>query len=294
MKMLLLPWGTLGDVHPYIALGTALRDRGHRVTLIVNEHFEPLARRSALDFLSTGSAEEYDQTWSHPDAWHPRKGRKILAQGACRPIPAQYQAIAEAYEPNNTVVAASCCSLGARIAHEKLGVPLATLVLQPLWFTRPQIPDWLPGLVKDPLYWAIDVYIAKVLGMAVSEFRAQLGLSPRGWLGKDWWLSPQRVIAMFPDWYAAPGPTWPEQTRLTGFPLYDGPTDQALSGEVKSFLAAGDPPIVFTPGSGIMHDRAFFRAATDACRRADLRGILLTRYADQIPECLPEAVRHFD
>ncbi|MHC4610684.1 MAG: glycosyltransferase, partial [Planctomycetota bacterium] len=120
MKMLLLPWGTLGDVHPYIALGTALRDRGHRVTLIVNEHFEPLARRSALDFVSTGSAAEYDRTWSHPDAWHPRKGRKILAQGACRPIPAQYQAIAEAYEPNNTVVAASCCSLGARIAHEKL------------------------------------------------------------------------------------------------------------------------------------------------------------------------------
>jgi UDP:flavonoid glycosyltransferase YjiC (YdhE family) len=40
--------------------------------------------------------------------------------------------------------------------------------------------------------------------------------------------------------------------------------------------------------------RPFFDAAADACRRLGCRGVLLTRYRQQVPERLPPNVRHFD
>ena len=70
---------------------------------------------------------------------------------------------------------------------------------------------------------------------------------------KDWCHSPQRVLGLFPDWFGAVQPDWPPQTRLTGFPLQDGRTEAELPAEVRAFLDAGEPPIVFTPGSAMRH-----------------------------------------
>jgi UDP:flavonoid glycosyltransferase YjiC (YdhE family) len=38
----------------------------------------------------------------------------------------------------------------------------------------------------------------------------------------------------------------------------------------------------------------FFRAAIEACQRLGRRGILLTRFCEQIPDRLPNGVKHFD
>jgi UDP:flavonoid glycosyltransferase YjiC (YdhE family) len=43
----------------------------------------------------------------------------------------------------------------------------------------------------------------------------------------------------------------------------------------------------------MVHVRPILDAAVDACQRLDRRGILLTRYLDQVPDRLPESVRHF-
>ena len=57
------------------------------------------------------------------------------------------------------------------------------------------------------------------------------------------------VLGMFPDWFGPPQPDWPPNTRLVGFPLWDATTETDLSAEVREFLAAGDAPIAFSPGS---------------------------------------------
>lgn len=294
MNVLLLPWGTLGDVYPHIGLGIALRDRGHHVTLIANQHFEPLARANGFTLVETGSEEQYHNTWGRPDIWHPRKGRRPLAQWASRSMPAQFGAIADAYKPGNTVVAASCCAIGARIAHEKLGVPLASLILQPFWFEIAQIPDWLPAWMRGRLCRVLDLAIRKTVGMDVSRFRAQLGLAPAKWLERNWWLSPHRAIGMFPAWYAPPREGWPAQVRLTGFPLFEGCGGPRLPGDLESFLQKGEPPIVFTVGSEMRHGQRYWGPAIEACQALGQRGILLTRYADQLPDSLPPDVRHVD
>jgi UDP:flavonoid glycosyltransferase YjiC (YdhE family) len=81
---------------------------------------------------------------------------------------------------------------------------------------------------------------------------------------------------------------------MTGFPLYDDRPDGAsLPAEVRSFIEQGDPPIAFTPGTGMMHGHLFFEAAVQACQLLGRRGILLTKYTEQLPKNLPSSVRHF-
>jgi UDP:flavonoid glycosyltransferase YjiC (YdhE family) len=80
---------------------------------------------------------------------------------------------------------------------------------------------------------------------------------------------------------------------LTGFPLYDERDVALADGEWREFLDDGEAPIVFTPGSANVHGREFFAAAAEACQLLGRRGMLLTRYADQIPGALPPGVRHF-
>ena len=63
---------------------------------------------------------------------------------------------------------------------------------------------------------------------------------------------------------------------------------------LDEFLEDGEPPVVFTPGTMMRHSRQFFAAAVDACVRLGRRGLLLTRFRDQLPASLPAGVRHFD
>ena len=91
--------------------------------------------------------------------------------------------------------------------------------------------------------------------------------------------SPQRVLGLFPDWYAPPQPDWPTQVRLTGFPLYDDRRDQELPKAAEDFLAGGDAPVVFTPGSAMRHGREFFAESAAACRLLGRRGLFVEPYA---------------
>ena len=84
---------------------------------------------------------------------------------------------------------------------------------------------------------------------ALNAYRAELGLAPVSRIFRSWIHSPQRVIGLFPEWFFPPQPDWPAQIRLTGFPLFDEAGLHPLDPGLDAFLAAGDPPIAFTPGS---------------------------------------------
>jgi UDP:flavonoid glycosyltransferase YjiC (YdhE family) len=101
------------------------------------------------------------------------------------------------------------------------------------------------------------------------------------------------VLGLFPEWFGPPQPDWPSATRLTGFPLWDSQDEAELSAEIQEFLAAGTPPIAFSPGSANRAAHQFFDAAVEACDQLGTRAILLTKYADQLPASLPPSVRHF-
>jgi UDP:flavonoid glycosyltransferase YjiC (YdhE family) len=99
---------------------------------------------------------------------------------------------------------------------------------------------------------------------------------------------------MFPDCYGPPQGDWPPQVKLVGFPMYDGQPGGGLPPELLRFCLAGDPPVAFTFGTGMMHAAELFRRALEVCRVLGARGIFLTKYGDQLPTPLPPSVRAFE
>lgn len=302
-EAILFAMGSGGDVYPTIGIGRALRDRGHRVLVVTNPYYESNVREAGLGFLGVGSEEQYRRRIEDPRLWQLGRGLKVLFADVLESMRPTYEVIRARSIPGRTVVVAPTLAFGARLAHERLGVPLVNIQLQPLAFRslheqpglnvpaalHPVLPSlrrpWLRALDR----WFLDPQVLPSL----NSFRAELGLPPVRRVFDRWVYSPDLVIGLFPDWFAAPQPDWPAQARLTGFPLIDRGNGVELPPDITAFLAAGDPPIVFTLGTAMQFADRFFNVSVEVCRRLNRRGVLLTAYADQVPRALPSDVRHF-
>ena len=296
--------GSAGDVHPNVGLALALRERGHRVVLIAGKYFEPLARRVGLEFVGLGTDEDYHAAIQDPDLWSPYRAFSVVVRRLIVPsIAGVFEILSQLGRTEDLVVAASGLAFGARIAHEKLGLPLATLHLQPVMFRSlhsppifgfPDVLGFLPRPLRGLYLHAADRFVIDPhLAPAVNAFRAVLGLPPATRLLDRWMHSPQLVVGLFPEWFAEPQPDWPPNVHLTGFPLYDERGSREPQPELNRFLDAGDAPIVFTGGSAMAQDVDFFRVSAEVCRASGRRGLLLTQFPEQLPARLPETVRHF-
>jgi UDP:flavonoid glycosyltransferase YjiC (YdhE family) len=143
-------------------------------------------------------------------------------------------------------------------------------------------------------YWASDaLFVRPLVGGELNSLRHELGLPPVKHVFGQFMHQGDMSLGLFPDWFGPPQPDWPDNIRLTGFPLWDAQAGVELSDEVEEFLAGGDAPIAFSPGSANRAAHQFFATAAEACQRLGRRGILLTKYADQLPSNLPPTVRHF-
>lgn len=306
LHVLAVALGTFGDVHPFVGVGRALAARGHRVEVIANPLYRERIEAAGLTVIEVGTAEEFLSLIEDPRVWQPLHAAEVLGKGLILPYMAQvFEAIRER-RTERTVVIAPITAFGAKVAAEELGVPLVTLALQPVLFRSledspglPFIPNAkafkpLARLMRRGVYWTVDALLFdRVLRKPVNEYRTQFGLPPRKLLVQDWVFSDELVIGLFPEWLGMPQRDWPQQTRLTGFPLFDEAGD-GLSADVEEFLAEGEPPVVLTPGTGNHHAREFFDKGVAACRKIGKRAMLLTHFPDQVPQDLPAGARHFD
>ena len=304
---ILVALGSSGDVHPFIGIGRELRRRGMRVTLVAAGWFREVAEKAGLDFVDPLPDLDFVTSIEDKRIWDTLRGTPVILDLFVRPlVEPVYRRIEDAFAGDiaagrKTIVVASSLALGARVAEERLGVPLVTAHLAPVLFRSLDDPPHVPGLFvhRGPrwfrrLQWSVAdrLLIDPLIGRWLNPFRASLGLPPARGLFRDWIHSPRSTLGLFPEWFAEPQAQWPPQVRLTGFPLWceEGVSD--ADEELKDWLAEGAPPILFTPGSANLHGREFFAAAADACRRLGRRGLLLTRFPEQVPDDLPTGVRH--
>lgn len=297
MRALVVSIGSMGDTLPFVAVAKELLARGHDVTVIATGHFRQMVEKEGLSFVDSLAAEQYAAFLDAQKVVSHTRALKLMGEMVLEQIGNVYQLIEERYLPGQTVVASQGYAFGARIAQEKLGVPLATVHLQPMWFRSihdpPGKPFWWPDSWSRGVDRLIDWVVDRGMAKTTNEFRGELGLPPASRLMKYWWNSPQRVIGLFPDWFNAPQADWPPNVRLVGFPIRPGAPGPLDPPEVEEFLAAGEPPIVFTQSSVTTEAARFFRVSVRAAVELGRRAILLTPHKEQIPADLPSGVRYF-
>ena len=303
LRILLAAIGSSGDVNPVVGLGCALKARGHEVTLAANDYYQAQVAACGIGFASLGTKAEAEAIVADPRLWHPRKGFGCIVEQALLPNVGRLYKLIEAHRGPQSVVAATTLCLGARVAQEKLGVPTATIHLQPTVFRsladngRLGPFDMGPGMpkpVKQALFWLMDkLYADRLAAPGLNAFRATLGLAPVHGIFSHYMHSPQMVLGLFPDWFAPIQPDWPKHTHLTGFVLHDEGGEERAHAEADAFLGAGPPPLLVTPGSAAMDRVAFFRKTVRACQRAGVRAMLVTNHPSQLPASLPEGIQAF-
>ncbi|MDO8047017.1 glycosyltransferase [Janthinobacterium sp. SUN211] len=294
--------GTGGDMQPFIALAQGLQQRGRRVLLLVPGWQEAAAQASKLPYRTFGSAEEGQAMLGNPGLWDERKGWGVVWNGLvphlgavrdivqglpadeacvvlCHPILVPMAALARSVRPDLRIVAAYLAPSNLCSSHDFLTAGSL------------RIPAWLPLAWRQALWRMIHrAMIDPVLLPGLNGARAQHGLPPEAHFFGHMLAAPDASLGLFPAWFAAPQADWPPHFAQADFTAAAMPGAVALPAELERFLGEGEPPIVFTPGTGHQHAQRYFSIALDVLRRLGRRGLFLTSHAAQVPQHLPPSV----
>jgi UDP:flavonoid glycosyltransferase YjiC (YdhE family) len=313
-RIVLSTFGSLGDVHPYLAIALELKARGHVPVMATSELYRAKMEMHRIAFHPVRpELPSYDQPEEVAriieDLMDPREGSERVARLLLPHLRGMYDDLNAAVEGADLLFTHPLPLVGPIVAQVRK-LPLVSSVLAPASFLSvhdPVVPPQWPWLYHFMRLtpWvgrgvmALATFKLDKLMQPVYELRAELGL-PRGeqpiLAGQH---SPTKVLALFSKVMAKPQPDWPPNTTVTGFPFYDrrdffGETE--ASPELNRFLDEGPAPIVFTLGSSAFWiARNFYEDSIAAAQALDRRALLLIGHSRNLPPApLPEGVAAFE
>lgn len=290
-RIVLATLGSLGDLHPYLAIARGLVARGHHAIVATSAVYRERIEAEGVAFQPV--RPDLRHLLEPPVAMMARymdagRGSERVVRELVVPF------LAETFE--DTLAAATGADLvvghpltfTARLAAERLGIPWLSSTLAPVLFFScldpPVMPaaPWLASLRRfgpqpHRLVFALARRISAPWFAPLTDLRARLGLPPAGHPLFEGAFSPHGTLALFSPWFGPRQPDWPPRTVATGFCFLDHPRLDPLPEGLERFIAAGEPPVVFTLGTSAVHDaRDFYAHGLEHARRLGRRAVLLT------------------
>lgn len=298
-KIVLTAVGSLGDLHPYLAIGQELLRRGHRAVVATVPMFRERVEAAGLEFapVRAATAEAIDPELIRR-VFHGRKGVEYILRELILPaLPRAYADTTLAVEGADLLVAHPL-TWATKLVAEKRGIPWVSTVLAPVSLLSVIDPPRLPGLellqrlVRLNLLssgrrvWRLAFGLAERISRRwlrpYDELRRSLGLADGGHPMFGGGHAPGLELALFSPLFAAPQPDWPAQTLATGFAFFEQPFEPTPY--LDRWLAAGSPPVIFTLGSSAVNTPGdFFRESAFAARRIGRRALLLGASPGEVP-----------
>jgi UDP:flavonoid glycosyltransferase YjiC (YdhE family) len=309
--VLLATLGSLGDLHPYIAVGKALLARGQRVRLATSSDYRARVEAAGLEFAPLAPsltelgepseiARQFFAGWSGT--------RRLINAMVVTPLPRACAELRAAMEGVSGVVSHPLTAALPLLA-ESRELPWLSSALAPLSLFSMSDPSVIPQLqwlqrfpragraLRVPLLNLVRAQVRR-WERPLHRLRAEFGLpSMREALLMGGQFSPLGTLALFDPVLASPQPDWPPQTIICGAALHDAAdpehTPGALREQLEDFLAAGPPPLVFALGSSaVWLAQDYWQHAIAACQTLGCRGLLLTGMPLERP--LPATVAAFE
>src|SRR5580698_2949274 len=307
-RVLLATFGSLGDLHPYIAVGRALRARGHQARIATSSDYRPNVEAAGLEFAPVapslaelGTPQELARRVADP-----MLGTQTLVRDLIMPhLRESHRQLRAAASDADLLISHPLTFMLQVVAAEQRKPWLSSVLAPASFLSRNDPPAMAPinslQIAQRLGPWAYNALMRFIRGTVrrweqpLHQLRAELGM-PRSdkIMVFEGQFSPLGTLALFDAPLMQPQADWPPHTHLCGAPLYDGSAaDPLLLASLKEFLAAGDAPIVFALGSSAVWLGAdFWPCAIEAARQLGRRAILVTG-ADSLPD-LPASVRVFN
>jgi rhamnosyltransferase subunit B len=249
-RIVLTTIGSLGDLHPIIALGVSLRERGHEVVLASVEYYRSMVEPLGFEFYPIRpQGIEPDDKETIALMMDLRKGtERIIRDWIFANIRDTYTDLLEIAKGADLIIAGELI-YAARIVAEILDIRWCLCVLAPASLFSAHDPSvlapypWLAklrflGLPFDRAVVNLAKLVTNSWGQPLHELRAELGLPPVGNPIIESKYSPYLVLVMFSAVIASPQPDWPPSAVQTGFTCYDGNTEIGLHPDLDRFLKA--------------------------------------------------------
>lgn len=309
MKVLIVTFGSRGDVQPYVALGGALQEKGYAVTLCTAEQYADFVRQFDLGYArmsgellrlmdSEAGREAMEETVG------PLGSLKTMATLARQTNPLNRQMMldswAAAQEVEPEIVIYHPKALGALSIAEAFGASPIMAVLQPMIvptaaFPAPSMPRLsLGGWYNKLSYKAVSAGYAMYRGMVNEIRRQEMGMEevPRGTgLLRTAAGDPVPVLHGFSPTVVPRPDDWPPGAHITGYWFLRQREPYQPPPELAAFLEAGDSPVYVGFGSMAGKDPArLTQIVIDGLQLAGRRGILASGWGGLAAESLPGSV----
>jgi UDP:flavonoid glycosyltransferase YjiC (YdhE family) len=279
MRILIGGFGSRGDMQPMLALGLALRARGHAVTMCGPPDFSAWADELALPFAAVGDSVEGLVRRGTNRAGNVRT---VTVLREARLMGRAHFAVMEPLVTESDLVVASGITVAGASLAERRGIPYVFVGLCPQLIPssrhpHPMVPrQTLPPLVNRLTWRAGALANNLVFRAVVNRERARLGLAPID----DVWrhVIYQRLIVAADPGLAPLPPDTPGDVRQTAALFM--PEAEDLPAEVEEFLQAGPPPVYI--GFGSMADQNPVQTSLrvlEAVRHAGVRVLLSSGWA---------------
>jgi len=305
-RIVLTTLGSLGDLHPYIAIALGLKARGHEAVLATAECYRQKVEALGLGFRAVRpDCDVIADPVVMRRFMNFRWGTiRILREFFVPAVRETYEDTLAAVDGGADLLVSHPVTFTTRLVAEKTGIPWASTQITPLCLFSAYDPPALPGLPDlstrlhflgptfwGPLNWSLK-WATRLWAKPIYRLRAEIGLPAAGdnpLVESD---SPSMVLALFSKLLADKQPDWPPQTIHTGFPVYDQDGAAGLPPELARFLKDGPPPIVFTLGvSAAMVAGPFFEQSIAAAKRLGRRAVLIVGKGPRfLPASLPDGV----
>ena len=291
--------GSAGDLFPFLKLAISLREQGVAITFVAPQLHSELVAKAGFALHGTFADPA---VLDDPDVWHPTRGFGVIWR-AVRPGLRELGAIVAALPPGEpcVIVAHPLAVHEALLCRERradLRVVLAYLapsniptVYDPLMLGPYLVPRWVPLVARRWLWKLIGARLVDPVVMpAIHADRAEAGVAPARGMFDLLKHGPDLSVTLFPAWFGARQPDWPQPLSCGDFALFDPEPDAAFAPELLAFLAHGEAPLVFTPGTANRQARDYFGHALAATVALGKRAIFLTPHREQVPAKLPPDV----
>jgi rhamnosyltransferase subunit B len=230
--VLITAFGSLGDIKPYVALASELKERGYSPIIGTSGFYRDMVEKAGIGFRPVRPDVDPEDYSLIEKVFHPLNGPEILIREVLlAQLRESYEDLLEAVNGADILITHPVSFAGPIVAEKTKTAWVSTILAPFSLFSAYDLPVFplFPFLKNVERFgpWAgrLLIRVAKLITRAWSEpirrLRAEIGLPPGGDPIYEGQFSPESVLGLFSPLLIKRDRDRPQNTRITGFLFYD-------------------------------------------------------------------------